>query len=632
MTLLAHWPLIADADDQSSNSYDLVGVGGPSYGSSHRGGALITDGATQYASGGSTEATALAGLTSGTLMCWFKTSSTTGQCLFSLSDKDSPASWVGLRVGGVTATYNNEAISFIVQDNGGGVELRMHYLNFETYLLDGRWHHVAVIIDGAANKMVIDGVDVTDAVTFASGSAASAYFTNITAADTVAVGVRQIDAGSPADLFAGSICDVRLYDDAKTVAEVRELMFDHLNGVGPLFGESDTGDYTLAGSITTTVVQTPTTGTATENDLETWGYRNHVRVDHLSGVTYLAHSISPENEDSDAEHVIGWRSFDAGATWSGPDTLIAAQSDFATDAAGQTDSYAVIPTTTLVHNGRLYLIADYSHWPTVGTRHSLALLAREWGKDGAVGSPFRVTPQSYTPQAGHDEIEYDAELGPALLEHAIVYGHWQGSNDARVAWRGQYFYSGQHYTEFGVVPFDGNRFLARFMRRTDAATTDAYMQWSFDGGKSWYPTDPAQSVIPNYPSSIDAIALADNRIVLGFNPEVSGFGREPLAIAISDAGGVNFDDVYAVRQGDSGGPTFSGFAKTQGYQYSGMVQVGNYLHIGYSIDKETIAFSRVLIPGLTDNNNDITAYTDAAVKRALAGHPQSLQRELISHG
>ena len=76
-------------------------------------------------------------------------------------------------------------------------------------------------------------------------------------------------------------------------------------------------------------------------------------------------------------------------------------------------------------------------------------------------------------------------------------------------------------------------------------------------------------------------------------------GRSGLLILIA-----TITNVTSIRQGLTGTPTYSGTGKGGGAQYPDAVQVGNYLYVSYSMQKESIGFSRVLIPGLADDNSD----------------------------
>ncbi len=619
MTLLAHWPLITDGADAVGN-HDLSLTGSPGFGASHRGGCLSLDGITSYATGDSSAAAAVTGLAIGTIMAWFRAvDNGQGQTIISISDADAPASWVGLRLGPVTSNYDDEAISFIVQSAAiGGIELRLHVRDFSGAYLDGRWHHVAVVVDGAANTIYIDGVDMADRLEIAEGSRQSNYLTNISSADLIAVGMRQLNGGSPADLLNGDVCDVRIYDAGFTAAEVRDAMYDVTAGVGPQWSAGVAGDYPLIPAKAITTIRQPNGQTAVENDLDTWAYAHHPLISHHAGVLHAWHSIGPRNEDSRSQHTVGWTSTDAGQSWDGPNVIVPPQSAFASNSPGQSDAHVTFPTASLTINDRHFAICHLSHWASAGVNNALALLGREVGRDGVpIGDLFRVTPELYTPAAGASVVAYNAILGPPLLAHARVYGHWQGSNQRRVSWRGQYFVDGAHYTEFATIPDAEAGRLMRWMRRTDSETNRLYQQWSDNAGDTWFPRVPAKTQLPNNPSAPWAVLLDDGRTAILLNPEQPGSdGREPLAVAISDPGGLAFaiGDTFAIEQGSGGAPVIAGFAKGKGWSYPTAVQVGNYLHVIYSRGKEAIRHARIVIPGRPDDDSDITATSNDATE------------------
>lgn len=76
--------------------------------------------------------------------------------------------------------------------------------------------------------------------------------------------------------------------------------------------------------------------------------------------------------------------------------------------------------------------------------------------------------------------------------------------------------------------------------------------------------------------------------------------RDPLFLAITDVDSVNVTDVYAIRQGLSDTPTYTGAGKHGGASYVSAIEVDvagtPYLYIAYSLQKETIGFSKLPIP------------------------------------
>ena len=614
MTLIAHWPLVSGAESPTGSDYNLTANGSPTFAAQvPRGGAVTLNGTDQYLSlTNSTALAAIDGETTGSIGAWIKTSAQdAAQCIFSMGDKDSPSNYCSLRTGPVTSVYSDESLSFIVQ-TGGVVRLRMHVRRGHNFLHDGKWHHVAVTIGANGfNTIYIDGENQVSHLTFQTGTSSSGYLTNFSNADLLTIGAWQVDGTARTNYFNGQIADVRVYSEPQFLTATNNYRFDNEGGCGFRWGAANTGDYTLADAEITTI-QEPSTGTAVEGDLGTWAYRHHTAAYRKGGITYVAHSIGAQNEDADAQHSILWRvrTTPSGPNILGPDVLVPPQSDFSATAPSRTTSYVLYPNYFAETDGRLFLISDLTIWDGSNI-DSIALIARECGPSGPIGSPFRITSPAYTPDSGYSQIAYDATLGPPLLAQDERLAHWQGSGpNAALSYpdwnsAGQLVPgSGVWYTEPAKVALDSDRFWYRLWRRVDTATGVLYSQWSEDEGATWLPATPVATEIPNSPSAPYAVTLGDGRVALIGNPEERTNGREPLYLAISDASGVNFSTVQAIVQGNSGGPVYAGTSKSEGYAYAGAAQAGNYLHVSYSRDKEKVVFARVLIPGLADDDGD----------------------------
>jgi len=90
-----------------------------------------------------------------------------------------------------------------------------------TTVTDGQWHHVAVVHDGSTNiQLYIDGI--------ADGSATTTDFNNINITGTGArIGTQSTNLQ---EFFNGQIDEVRIWNDARTAAEIRDNMNIALEG------------------------------------------------------------------------------------------------------------------------------------------------------------------------------------------------------------------------------------------------------------------------------------------------------------------------------------------------------------------------------------------------------------------
>lgn len=115
-----------------------------------------------------------------------------------------------------------------------------------------------------------------------------------------------------------------------------------------------------------------------------------------------------------------------------------------------------------------------------------------------------------------------------------------------------------------------------------------YAQFSYDKGKSW--TEVERTSIPDCGSRANAGNLPDGRsyVINNVYPD----GRNPLILSLSDDGKL-FDKAYIIRSGNPGQKNDLGRAKVNGFQYPHSVISGNYLVVMYSINKESIAVTRL---------------------------------------
>lgn len=592
MALLAHWKFDDDYTEEISGYDAGVGAGTPSFVQWREQKALSLD-VSEYVENTS-DASSLIGLTAGVISCWFRTTAVSvgneGVTLFCLSQSDSN-NLVRLQVGNATGSYSNEAMNFLVTDNGTGV-LRNHVLQGVDNWNDGLWHHVAWITDGTSNHWLIDGTAYSG--TFAIGSGTTLALTNITEADQILFGGGQWNSNSLTGDLGCDIADLRIYDAALTDQQILDQLFKPY--VDLYWTESSlTGPYTDATVKSAVTITDDGDATVIEDDYDTYQYRHHVRLFWKAGVTYCMHSCGAQNEDANGQVTIGWRSTDKGATWSGQDVVLGPQSPFSATAPSNTDgSFFSFPAAFSVVNGTLYGVTALQEWVS-GERVTHAYIAQEWGSSGVVGSPFRITAASYTPHASYSAIAYDGTLGPLIYTEASQRFHWGPGIYENVI----------DLSEPTTFDLGAGNLIRLWRGVTSGYTLQHWTEVSYDSGVSWL--GPFPTGIPNFPSASAGIADSQGRTVIVGNPRDSGDAeREPLFLAIGDGGNhQDLDTVLEVVDGTAA-RTFTGTHKGIGYQYPDIIQVGNYYYIAYSVSKERVQFVRMLVPGLTDDDGDVT--------------------------
>ena len=112
------------------------------------------------------------------------------------------------------------------------------------------WRHIAIVQDGVAPKLYVDGVDQN--VTL-SGSTPATWFAGLTGADNVRVGCQSYNSGGNTWFFDGGISDVKVYSKALTAYEVQQLtrmggqftFGQHLESIEAVYVNGIACDYTV---------------------------------------------------------------------------------------------------------------------------------------------------------------------------------------------------------------------------------------------------------------------------------------------------------------------------------------------------------------------------------------------------
>jgi len=199
--LVAHWKFDEKsgntATDSSGNGLDGILVGGPAWVAGRINGALLFDGSDDYVDCGNN---ILFNITDQiTVMCWIKVNSfdfswqaivTKGEHTWRLSRRD-----------------DLNSLHFCADGSSS-----QRWLDGETNVNDGNWHHVAGVYDGATLSLYIDGV--LDVSMIASGKI------NTDASD---VFVGENGASETSRCFKGIIDDVRIYSRGLSALEVASI-------------------------------------------------------------------------------------------------------------------------------------------------------------------------------------------------------------------------------------------------------------------------------------------------------------------------------------------------------------------------------------------------------------------------
>lgn len=373
-------------------------------------------------------------------------------------------------------------------------------------------------------------------------------------------------------------------------------------------GTNVTGPYQLLSVISNATVFTPNSSVSVENDILTHKYQHHTRILWDSGLTYLAFSSACTNEGDGGEQSVFCVSSNRGATWSDPVLACPSQSQWI-NTYQQTNQLITYPRNWQKYNDAIYLICavdGYGIYQTNKTNYvAAALVGVQVSGASVVGSPFLISTNAYTAFDGKTTPLLNSTLRPPLMSYSQLYGCWGGSYVAftQSEWWGWYNFAGVYLVEPNTFSADGgtNNYY-RLWRSFNWITTNLWQQVSSDGGVTW--TGTTNTSIPNSPSETAAIRMTDGRFAIVGNPMTGSTSRDPLFLAITDTSSTAITNVWAIRQGLSSTPIYAGFSKSGGAAYPGVMQVGNYIYVSYSMQKESIGFSRVLVPGLADDNSD----------------------------
>ena len=138
---------------------------------------------------------------------WVKTESTTGnQTIFSKKDKSNPA-------GGYEFTITNGNPTF----KWNGNTLSSNYK-----LIKNKWFHVAVIYNVSTARIYVNGIDVGNTSGASNPTATSAPF-------IIGAIYNSASTNQPANFFTGWMEELRIWNKALTVDQLRFMMYQRIN-------------------------------------------------------------------------------------------------------------------------------------------------------------------------------------------------------------------------------------------------------------------------------------------------------------------------------------------------------------------------------------------------------------------
>jgi predicted neuraminidase len=130
-----------------------------------------------------------------------------------------------------------------------------------------------------------------------------------------------------------------------------------------------------------------------------------------------------------------------------------------------------------------------------------------------------------------------------------------------------------------IRPKPGNATLFSYYR--DRERKHIYVASSLDDGKEW--SAPEKTQFPNNNAGIQAYTLANQHIVLVYNPTTHG--RHPIRISLSEDGGKTWPYYRDLESGD--GPEYS---------YPCILQTPDeYIHVTYTFNRKTIKYVKFMV-------------------------------------
>jgi hypothetical protein len=166
----------------------------------------------------------------GSLVIWFKYTDTSGVMYAIGFGSPGTTDFGGLYMGGnLSGAYADESLAWGLK-SGNANKIFAFVRNGEGFYADGKWHCAIIVMDGASNRIYVDGVKQT--LTFSTGgpTTGNALITTATF-NSIAIGRRFFTSSFLP--YNGSIFDVRIYDNTKYISDAEaKLIFEERGADG----------------------------------------------------------------------------------------------------------------------------------------------------------------------------------------------------------------------------------------------------------------------------------------------------------------------------------------------------------------------------------------------------------------
>ncbi|HQT44924.1 MAG TPA: LamG domain-containing protein, partial [Candidatus Micrarchaeota archaeon] len=314
-SLVGMWNFDGSLADSSAYGNNGTSVN-TSFAAGKYGNGIYCNGNSQYVSVPNSQSLNITGPM--TLSVWINRAGISSQSSGVIIHKESGGAAIngGYYLGDDNLTYSN--ISWRIRDSNNNFTV----LTTTSPISNNQWHHIAVVFNGTALFLYVDGVlnnSIPSSITSIGGTTT-----------LLGIGAPQ---SSPTWGFNGSIDEVRIFNRSLSAAEVKQLYLSNLKKINSTSWEFDTnqtnltdGAYTYAGYATDTQGYTDTTGlrsvTLAYNPVvSTYGgsTTNFATVPDMTNVTNLtlekvgkgkikfpsSHSVNAAGQDYDSNVVMG---------------------------------------------------------------------------------------------------------------------------------------------------------------------------------------------------------------------------------------------------------------------------------------------------------------------------------------
>ena len=347
------------------------------------------------------------------------------------------------------------------------------------------------------------------------------------------------------------------------------------------------------------VVLSPDGSEPTESALRSHRYHHHTVAITTDNLVWVGFSSSGSNEDAGGQMVLCASMNKKKNQFGPPIQLVPPQSAWAGN--GNYGGRISCPRNAQTLDGRSFIVSSIDEVDAQRKRVGVALVANECKDDGTVGPVFRISEQPYKALPGFADIPYDSSLGPALYAHSKIYGIWGGSMPAPVVqsdWAGWLEEAGELFGEPTTTELADGRMFRLWRKAGGANAAFWWGTYSSDSGRTWDKVSVTD--VPNAPSSGFLLKTRSGKLLLVANPQNRPRQaiRDPLYVLSIDGNKKSDAVAYAVRQHVTGVPMYRGIGKGGGASYPGAAEDADSLWVSYSLQKETIAVSRLSLDHL----------------------------------